>query len=93
MLLPLLGADRSGPARNAILFVGDGMGVVVVTAARIHAHGPGGRLAMELPHVALVRTFSRDRMVPDSASTATAMLTGQKVHSGTLGMSPETRRS
>ncbi len=93
MLLPLLGADRSGPARNAILFVGDGMGVAVVTAARIHAHGPGGRLAMELPHVALVRTFSRDRMVPDSASTATAMLTGQKVHSGTLGMSPETRRS
>jgi alkaline phosphatase len=69
------------------------MSVPVVTAARIYAHGPGGRLAMELPHVALVRTFSRDRMVPDSASTATALLTGEKVNSGTLGMSAETRRS
>jgi alkaline phosphatase len=93
LLLPLLGADRTGPARNAILFVGDGMGVSVVTAARVHGPGPGGRLAMELPSVALVRTFSRDRMVTDSAASATAILAGQKVHSGTLGMSPETRRS
>jgi alkaline phosphatase len=93
LLLPLLGADRAGPARNAILFVGDGMGVAMVTAARIHAQGPGGNLAMELPHVGLVRTFSRDRMVPDSASTATALLAGEKVHAATLGMSPETHRS
>ncbi|MHC4608244.1 MAG: alkaline phosphatase, partial [Planctomycetota bacterium] len=93
LLLPLLGADRAGPARNAILFIGDGMGVAVVTAARVHGPGPGGRLAMELPRVALVRTFSRDRMVTDSAASAVAMLAGQKVHSGTLGMSPETRRS
>ncbi|MEE8557175.1 MAG: alkaline phosphatase [Myxococcota bacterium] len=89
----LLTAGRTGPARNAILFVGDGMGVPVVTAARMHARGPSGRLAMELPHVALVRTYSRDRLVSDSASTATAVLSGQKVRVGTLGMSPETYRA
>ena len=89
----LLTAGRTGPARNAILFVGDGMGVPVVTAARMHARGPAGRLAMELPQVALVRTYSRDRLVPDSAATATGILSGQKVRSGTLGMSPETYRA
>jgi alkaline phosphatase len=92
LFLALLGAERSGPARNAILFVGDGMGVSVVTAARILSQGPNGRLAMELPHTALVRTFSRDRMVSDSAATATAMLSGAKVDSGVIGMSPSTRR-
>lgn len=89
----MLAADRGGPARNAILFVGDGMGVPVLTAARIHAHGPRGRLALELPHTALVRTHSLDRMVSDSAATATALLSGVKVASGVIGMSESTRRS
>jgi alkaline phosphatase len=88
----LLGADRSGPARNAVLFIGDGMGVSTMTAARLYAAGAGGRLAMELPHTALVRTYSLDRMVSDSAATATAILSGEKVESGILGMSVATRR-
>jgi alkaline phosphatase len=89
----LLVACREGPARNAILFVGDGMGVPVVTAARIYAGGPGAKLAMELPNVALVRTHTLDRMVGDSSATATAILTGVRVPLGTVGMSPETLRS
>jgi alkaline phosphatase len=89
---PLVRA-RTGPARNAVVVVGDGMGIPVVTAARIHAWGPGGRLAMELPNVALVRTFSLDRMVADSAATATALFSGLRVRSGTIGMTPPTRRA
>ena len=94
LLLVVLAACREVPARNAILFIGDGMGVPVVTAARIHAGGgPGGRLAMELPNAALVRTYTLDRMVSDSAATATALFSGVRVRFGTLGMSPETLRA
>jgi len=89
----LLGAARNGPARNAILFIGDGMAISTLTAARVHAAGPSGRLALELPHVALVRTHSLDRLVTDSAASATAILAGERVSSGVLGMSPETKRS
>ena len=93
LVLCTLGAARRGPARNAILFIGDGMGISSVTAARIHGPGPGGRLAMELPHAALVRTYSRDRLVTDSAAGATALLAGQRVFSGVVGMSSATLRA
>ena len=93
LALCLLGAERSGSARNAILFIGDGMGIAMVTAARIHGHGPAGRLAMELPHAALVRTFSLDRLVTDSGAAATALLSGERVASGVIGMSPATQRA
>jgi alkaline phosphatase len=48
---------------------------------------------MELPHAALVRTYSLDRMVSDSAATATAIFSGQRVRTGVLGMSAETARA
>ncbi len=88
-----LGAARNGPARNAILFIGDGMAISTLTAARIYGPGPGGKLALELPHVALVRTYSLDRLVTDSAASATAILTGERVPIGVIGMSPETKRA
>ncbi len=93
LLVPLLAACREGPARNAILFIGDGMGVPVITAARMHAGGPDTKLAMELPNVGLVRTHTLDRMVADSAATATAIYTGVRVPFGTVGMSPDVLRS
>ncbi len=84
------------PARNVILFVGDGMGVSTVTAARIHAgqlegvDGESYSLAMEtLPHAAFSKTYSHDSQVSDSASTATAMVTGVKSRSRTLGVTQD----
>ena len=81
------------PARNVILFVGDGMGVSTLTAARIYAgqragvDGESYSLAMEtLPHAALSKTYSHDSQVSDSASTATAMVAGVKSRSRTLGV-------
>ena len=80
-----------GKAKNVILFVGDGMGISTITAARIHAgqlkgiDGESYKLAMEtLPHAALSKTYSHDAQVSDSASTATAMVTGVKARSRTL---------
>lgn len=80
-------------ARNVIMFVGDGMGVATVTAARIHAgqrlgrDGESHELTLDtFPHIALSRTYSHDFQVPDSAATATAMTTGVKNRSGVLGL-------
>ena len=83
-------------AKNIILFVGDGMSIPTITAARIYAgqqrglDGESYTLAMDtLPYMALSKTYSHDYQVSDSASTATAMVTGAKVNSRTLGILKE----
>ncbi len=84
-----------GPAKNLIIFIGDGMGVGTITAGRIFEGEQQGRdgeslvAALDsLPYSALVKTYSTDFQVPDSAATATAIFTGTKSRSGTLGMAP-----
>jgi alkaline phosphatase len=87
---------RVGPqprAKSAILFVGDGMGIATVTAARIlegQRRGGTGEehaLAFEaLPFTALARTYNTDFQVPDSAGTMTAMVTGAKTRAGVLSL-------
>ncbi|OXB62097.1 hypothetical protein ASZ78_010502, partial [Callipepla squamata] len=81
-------------AKNVILFVGDGMGLPTVSAARIYkgqlagSSGEESVLAMEtFPHVALAKTYTIDRQVPDSAGTGTAYLCGVKANAKTLGLS------
>ncbi len=86
-------------AKNVILFIGDGMGVSTVTAARIYAGQKLGQSGEEyvLPfenfeNVALVKTYNTDAQVPDSAGTATAMNSGQKTRIGMLGIGPDAPR-
>jgi alkaline phosphatase len=81
------------PAKNVILFVGDGMGISTITAARIYAgqtlgiDGESYQLAMDtLPWAGLSRTYSHNFQVSDSAATATAMTAGVKTRSGVLGV-------
>jgi alkaline phosphatase len=88
-----------GHARNVILFIGDGMGVSTVTAARIFAGQAAGlageehSLAFEsFPHLALVKTWNTNQQVADSAGSATAMYTGHKTRAGVLSVGPEARR-
>uniref|UniRef100_A0A8C5Y5I7 Alkaline phosphatase n=1 Tax=Microcebus murinus TaxID=30608 RepID=A0A8C5Y5I7_MICMU len=85
-------------AKNLILFLGDGMGVPTVTAARILKGqlngnlGPETPLAMDqFPHLALSKTYNVDRQVPDSAGTATAYLCGVKANYQTIGLSAAAR--
>lgn len=80
-------------AKNVILFIGDGMGVSTVTAARIYAGQKRGQTGEEyvLPfekfdHVALVKTYNTNAQVPDSAGTATAMHSGEKTKIGVVGV-------
>ncbi|CAG0921797.1 unnamed protein product [Notodromas monacha] len=70
-------------AKNVILFVGDGMGLPIITASRIFKGQQAGKPGEEtylnfekFPHLGLMRTYCVDRQVPDSGCTATALLTG-----------------
>jgi len=89
-------------ARNVILFVGDGMGVSTLTAARIYQGQslPGNKGGEEhslvfenFPYSALVKTYNTNQQVPDSAGTATAMLTGVKTRAGVIGLSEDVTRA
>ena len=84
---------NTGKARNVILFVGDGMGVSTLTAARIYQGQRAGRdgestwTSMDrMPFSALVKTYAHDAQVPDSAPTATALTTGVKTRNGVIGI-------
>ncbi|MGH0168220.1 UNVERIFIED_CONTAM: hypothetical protein FKN15_054088 [Acipenser sinensis] len=86
-------------AKNLILFLGDGMGIPTLTAARIFKgqleNRPGEEtvLAMDtFPYLALSKTYNVDYQVPDSAGTATAYLCGVKGNYGTVGLSAAARR-
>ena len=82
-------------ARNVVLFVGDGMGVTTITAARIRAGEKSGRHEAEelsfetFPHLAHSKTYQANQQVPDSAPTMTAMVTGCKTNDGMLSVAPE----
>ena len=80
-------------AKNAILFIGDGMGIPSITAGRILAGGENHVSSMEsldftgknragrffiYGNLGLVKTYNVDYQTPDSAGTATAYLTGIK---------------
>lgn len=93
------GVDGAGPAKNVILFIGDGMGISTVTAARIYdgqSRGEAGEenlLSFErFPNVALVKTYNSNQQVPDSAGTASAMNLGVKTRAGVIGIGPTAQR-
>ena len=89
----------SGKAKNVILFVGDGMSLPTVAAARIldgqrkGAPGEENMLSWEtFPHTALSKTYNTDTQTPDSAGTMTAMAAGVKTRSGVLGIGQDAAR-
>jgi alkaline phosphatase len=77
--------------KNVIFFLGDGMGLTTMTAARIYAVGEDGELTMDtLPETAFVKTFSKDSQVTDSAPSMAAYMTGVKSNNEVLAMSADT---
>ncbi|MFV7771899.1 alkaline phosphatase [Shewanella marisflavi] len=91
--------NQAGAAKNIILFVGDGMGVSTVTAARIldgqlkGQTGEENSLSFEtLPHLGLAKTYNVDGQTPDSAGTMTAMVTGVKTDVGVISQAEGVER-
>ncbi len=87
------------PAKNIILFVGDGMGISTITATRIlggQLRGERGEeniLSFEtFPYTALIKTYNTNQQTSDSAGTMTALMTGVKTKAGVIGLGPELAR-
>ena len=90
---------QMGSAKNIILFLGDGMSLTTVTAARILDGQQQGLLGEEnnlsfdgFPFSGLAKTYSVDAQVPDSASTMTAMMSGVKTDFGIVGIAESVTR-
>ena len=86
-------------AKNVIFFLGDGMGISTVTAARIFAGQSAGATGEEynlafdrFPHLALIKTYNTNAQVPDSAGSITAITTGEKTRIGVLGVNGSVER-
>jgi alkaline phosphatase len=76
--------------RNVILCIGDGMEFNHVALARHETVGPNGKLYMErLPVAGVMRTFSANSLITDSAAAVTAMACGVKTNNGMISMTPE----
>merc|ERR1719153_776292 len=82
-------------AKNIVFFLGDGMGVSTLTAARIlkgqqDSSLTGGEQTKlvfeEFPYLGLVRTYCYDATVADSACSATGYLGGVRANANTLGV-------
>ncbi len=87
-----------GKAKNVILFLGDGMSLTTVAAARIFegqqkgGSGEENLLSWErFPATGFSKTYNTDSQTPDSAGTMTAITTGVKTHMGAIGVSAGTR--
>ncbi|WMJ70007.1 alkaline phosphatase [Stenotrophomonas sp. 24(2023)] len=90
----------AGKAKNVILFLGDGMSLTTVAAARIYegqrsgSSGEENLLSWErFPATAFSKTYNTDSQTPDSAGTMTAITTGVKTHMGAIGVSAGTRNN
>ncbi|XP_015605760.1 alkaline phosphatase isoform X3 [Cephus cinctus] len=85
-------------ARGVVFFVGDGMGMSTLTAARIlsgQRHGNTGEEAQlawdSFPAVALARTYNMDAQVGESSACATALMCGVKANYETVGLDSSAR--
>jgi alkaline phosphatase len=84
-------SENCQEVKNIIFFIGDGMGINQITAARIQSVGANGRLAIDKMAVTgLVTNHSIDRLITESAASATAMATGYKTRNKMVGVSPDT---
>ncbi|WP_226469765.1 alkaline phosphatase [Luteimonas panaciterrae] len=80
-------------AKNVILFLGDGMSLTTVAAARIldgqrkGQSGEENQLSWErFPATAFSHTYNTDAQTPDSAGTMSAIMTGVKTRAGVISV-------
>lgn len=100
-LAPAQAQQAPAKAKYVFLMVGDGMGPAQRSAAEVYLAGPqeDGRpprvkpLVMNtLPVAGIMRTFSGNSLITDSAAAATAMAAGEKVPNRVVALDKETGR-
>ncbi len=85
--------------KNIVLFIGDAMGTAYRDSGRLVAKSTANHFregffdelqAMDnMPVSGMVMTYALDRIVPDSANTATAWASGNKTTDGSLNVFPD----
>jgi alkaline phosphatase len=79
--------EKKNQPKNIILLIGDGMGLSQMYAAYTATRD---NLNMtRCPNIALVKTFSDNDYITDSAAAGTAIATGHKTNNGMIGMLPD----
>jgi alkaline phosphatase len=87
--LPLL-AD--GPIKNVIFIIGDGTGLVQITSGQYNLVGAEGLLHLQtMPVTGIVKTYSANGLITDSAAGATAYSCGVKTDNGKIAQLPDER--
>ncbi len=80
--------ENSRTAKNAIFFIGDGMGPTQMTAGRLYKGGSLYKMNYEnFQYTGYSKTYSSDNYTTDSAAGATALATGVKSYNGSISKS------
>jgi len=70
------------------------MGFTQMTAGRIATYGANSMLTIEkMPVTGIAHTHALDKLVTDSAASATALASGSKTNNGMIGMLPDGRKT
>lgn len=72
--------------KNIILFIGDGMGISQLSAAKVIK---GSLYIEQFPVSGLLTTHSADSLITDSAAAGTALATGYKTNNGMISLLPD----
>lgn len=85
--LPLV---EDGPIKNVIFIIGDGTGLVQLTSGQYNLVGAEGLLHIQtMPVTGIVKTYSANSLITDSASGATAYSCGVKTDNGMIAQLPD----
>ncbi len=86
----MLSLVEDKPIKNLIFIIGDGTGIAQITSGQYALVGPDGRLHLQtMPISGIVKTYSSDNLITDSASGATAYSCGLKTYNGAIGVDPD----
>lgn len=78
-------SSSSGPFKNIILILGDGMGEDQIKAASLYYTGTETGLSFQaLQHIARVNIMNETGGIPDSAAAGTALFTGERTSNGAV---------
>ncbi len=87
-----LTVSANNSPKYIFFFIGDGMGLNIVNATEAYLAEKAGKIEnsklafSQLPHLGLATTHCLTRYITDSAAAGTALATGQKTTTGTIGM-------
>lgn len=80
--------EKREPIRNVIFMIGDGMGLAQATMVMIE-NGYEATAFDRAENVALIKTYSSNNRVTDSAASGTALASGKKTNNKMIGLTPE----